>query len=465
MKYFYKMEKYLRCFILVLVVFSSLSSVNANFVCGEVESSEIMSPAWMEVSVYYEEQPSNILFCPINSQNKFCCDLEEISSVNWEVGKNVFAELFDEETGYVAGPVQLTTTEESYDLFPSMNLSKAINISSSKPSIFLRDDKIILNISLNRDYSSLRYTLTNSQGAIGNPICSDCSSANLELSALKGKNQIVILASDGGRDIFETLDFYYLDYLNLNTSFECDKCFLKKKWFAIPSNSNVTANFFINASHNVSGILTAYVPLSWDSESSIDYSESHYELNWNITYKKEFFVTENLQAPSGWKNKRFLFKLNFEENSLDTKVFVYNIFRFHSPTIFWKRFFKNKYSFDNNFKKISPENPLVIKSESPYVDLVAIYPKKEMIMPSASLKYDEKKRLKKRMLDLEIISDFANKDIENILLKFKIPSGKKVKLYSGRNEMDLTESSKAEEYTYYEARLSKKEKLRLEISK
>lgn len=70
----------------------------------------------MEVISYYDENPEKTTKCQINPEKKFCCDLSEIKEISYKPGKKVIAEVFDNETKYVADPVYLETSSEGYDL-------------------------------------------------------------------------------------------------------------------------------------------------------------------------------------------------------------------------------------------------------------------------------------------------------------------------------------------------------------
>ena len=154
--------------VILLLFLFSLSFVSSSFVCGYVNNSQESSSSWSKVIIYPEEQPLSILECKVNPENKFCCDIEDIKGFTPSVGKKVFAEVFDEETGFVAGPVSLLLTEEGYDIFPQMNIQSAIVINSPEENIFINQSSVKINISLSGSYNNLKYTLNSSQGFLKN---------------------------------------------------------------------------------------------------------------------------------------------------------------------------------------------------------------------------------------------------------------------------------------------------------
>ena len=81
---------YLTLFFFIVFIFN-LNLVNSSFVCGYVGDSEEISADWANVKVYYAENVSDFTNCQISPENKFCCDLENISSVEFSAEKRVFA--------------------------------------------------------------------------------------------------------------------------------------------------------------------------------------------------------------------------------------------------------------------------------------------------------------------------------------------------------------------------------------
>jgi len=154
--------------------------VSANFVCGKVNSvgsvvvngsQEIISPSWFNVIVYYSEDPSESTSCKVSpADNKYCCDPQDIKGVSWQIGKEVSAEIFDSEKGYVSNKVSLIISGEGYDVFPEMFLEKAVQIHSPASGILLNKTKIFFNISIASRFNKIEYLLDNL--TIIHPVCS-----------------------------------------------------------------------------------------------------------------------------------------------------------------------------------------------------------------------------------------------------------------------------------------------------
>ena len=110
---------------LMLFIILQTKLVLGNFVCGQVEDSEDnMSASWYSVRIFYPSAPNKFTNCQVSpAGNKYCCDTEAISGRSWRIGDVVAAEIFDNETGYVAGQVSVVTTGEGYSVFSVMKFS------------------------------------------------------------------------------------------------------------------------------------------------------------------------------------------------------------------------------------------------------------------------------------------------------------------------------------------------------
>ncbi|MCX6750026.1 MAG: hypothetical protein NTZ83_01060, partial [Candidatus Pacearchaeota archaeon] len=264
-------------FAVFFILLFSLSFVSPNFVCGFVNNSQEFSSSWVNVIVYFEENKSDFTECKINPENKFCCDLDNISSVNFSMGKKVFAEVFDEKSGFVAGPVSLYLTDSGYDVFPEMKLEKAMITFLPDENLFINRSSILINLSLAERYNNLRYTLNSSEGYLEQEVCKDCNDFEFLVPLFKGENELVLI-SNGSREISEKIIFYNLDYFNFNVNLSCDKCKLKKKFFYVPSEEEIRIHSYFNSSHNISGDFLFYFPSQWillDSLKSEDFSITH----------------------------------------------------------------------------------------------------------------------------------------------------------------------------------------------
>src|SRR4030042_4450255 len=141
------------CFFLAAAWFSCLAE--ASLACGQVNSTAGIEPQWMKVKIYGIDK-NKFTTCSVSpAENKFCCDIEAIyPPLNLPVGSQMNGEIFNEE-GYFAGPVSLYTSGEGYDVFPLMNLKKAIVINSPGRVIFSNEPKLLLNASFKSPFTNI----------------------------------------------------------------------------------------------------------------------------------------------------------------------------------------------------------------------------------------------------------------------------------------------------------------------
>jgi hypothetical protein len=120
------------------LVFLCASFSSANFACGEVHSDGDVSPAWMNVLVYYDVSPQDAISCSVTGENKFCCDLDLIESVNWSSGLTVWSEIYDPYSKFVSQKESLITSDSAYDLFSPLIIHPAIDYQNNlRPFILL----------------------------------------------------------------------------------------------------------------------------------------------------------------------------------------------------------------------------------------------------------------------------------------------------------------------------------------
>lgn len=457
------MEKIRYYLITFLVLVFSLSFVSSNFVCGLVNNSQDFSSSWAKVIIYPDDNTSKIVHCSVSPENKFCCDLDEIPSFNYSVGKKVFAEIFDEETGFVAGPVSLYLTGEGYDLFPQMNLEKAIRLNSPEDRVFINESSIILNVSLAEHYNNLNYTLNNSNGFLEENVCKDCIEVEFPVNLFKGRNEI-ILNSYGIRNISEKIIVYNLDYLNFSLNLSCDKCKVKTNYFYVPSQENITFSSHFESSHNISGEFLFYFPSEWilfNSSGMEDFSSTHNVVSENVESKKEFTINYTLESPKTFIKKEYIFTQKLENFESISKV---RVFKFRFIPFNNKRPFVNFHFISPFIQKSSPEHPVLLESAERYLKTAAIFPNKQILSSYSALEFEKIKSGKNKGDYFTILTTIPERDIDKIFLVFKVEKGKSIEVWDNQDRVDLERYNEDKNYIYYSAYVYEKGPFEVRIS-
>lgn len=450
------MNKLCFFFVIFFIFIFSLSFTSSKFVCGFVNNSKEYSSSWSKVIVYPVGEPLNYTECKVNPENKFCCDLDEIKGFTSSIGKNVFAEVFDREGGFVAGPVSLYLTEEGYDIFPSMNLQKAVIINSPSERIFINQSSILINVSLVSNYNNLKYSLNSSNGYSEQQVCNNCDGLTFPISLSKGKNEINIIAYKGSKNISEKITFYNLDYLNFNMNIVCDKCKLKGDTFQVPSGKDIKFYSSFNASHNISGDFLFYFPSEWNLSYSLnreDFSLTHKIIDENILNKKESSFNYTIKSPNTFIKEEYLFYQKIGDKESLTKVMVskLTLMPFHRSKPFGNTYFTEIIT-----QRGSPEEPIILNSKDNYIKLVAIFPKKEILKSYSTLNINEEGRGKNKKYFFTILTTIPQRDIEKILLIFKSEKGKSLEVYGAKDKINLELYEEDSNYTYYSATVNEK---------
>lgn len=188
----------------LIVVVSMSAARAAHFVCGPVNAAiDCADPGWRDVQIYYSGDEGNVEECQVSPENNiFCCDAESIPGHTWQIGDEIFARVVDQGDGYTAGPVSVVTTEEGFDVMPSMQLMKAgIVQDPSYPNCPDSDGDFINDASDNcpSDYNVFQQDAdTDGFG----DVCDNCSLANpgQEDCNSNSVGDVCDLASSTGRD-------------------------------------------------------------------------------------------------------------------------------------------------------------------------------------------------------------------------------------------------------------------------
>lgn len=406
----------------IILLILSLDLVSANFVCGKLNS-EGISPSWFDVEIYYSENTSAIGSCKVSPQEgKYCCDPFEIEEVNWKVGKEINAHIYDD--GYVAGPVSLTISGEGFDVFPDMNLDKVIEFNSPNQSIFVNVSEINFNISSSESYNNLRYELYNTNGIYKGEVCQGCNEALFNVSNLtKGTNVISIVATNGnGQFLTENKTFFVLDYIDFSREISCERCVRN----FVYSGEDVNVNVILKTSHNVSGFLIDYFPADWTFNNSFDenleigsYSESHNMIKW---YMQGSNIQKNyvLTSPDIIFTRKYYLQSSFENYfSEENELILYRFYRFLSiPKKLLLR--EIKVNYEINVSQIGPSTPLVMDFEDNDIVQLAIYPNKELEDVKASIFKNSFFRYRGADSNFMIYSSIPDYYIDNLLIKYKV---------------------------------------------
>lgn len=393
--------------LLVLIVFS-INFSSANFVCGKVNDYENLSANWLNAQIWYNGNTSEVTNCTINPENKFCCDLDDLKSTKFVVGKQVTAEVFKEKEGYVSNRVTLVTTSDGYTLFPEINLTEAIKIINSSKKILINQSEVQITISLAEGYRNLNYTLYSGGNYSMVDVCADCSTINISIPLLSGENRIV-LTSSGNHVVSKELVFYNLAYLNITRELTCENCPDNK---VIPTNENVTMTVTITSSYPLSAEVTEFYPISFAllSDNYTEYSDSHnfFTKQINSSYLQYSYV---IRAPSVIIPRKYIFKTQIEEFSRTDTVLVHkNWFSLYLAN----NFDESEWT-PNKIFKIAPSQPLVIKNIDSSVVLVAVFPKN---VTSTFYRVLQKEASSGGM-SYKILSGLWDKDVESILVRLQ----------------------------------------------
>ncbi len=353
--------------ILALAVFAlvSMYSVSAHFVCGQVlDSSDNTSASWSTVRIFYPSNPLKFTTCQVSPQeNKYCCDSEAIPGKTWKIGDVVSAEIFESHDDLAAGPVSVTTTGESYDIFPTMQLEKVINVYKPNSSLIIsKNPNVLLNASFLPPYNTV--SLNNIT------LCNNCSNFFGNVSASFGDNNWQISSTDGANIFYKNISFTLIKNYNFTRKLECDNC----KGLSVKDGSVFAVFLKINLSNPVNNqILTESVPSDFkilNSTGSISiYSSDYNTISWNVSGS---YIEENytLEAPSNFWASDYEFSTELGGEIINTdEVNVFKLVNFF-PVRHQKRYYGMPSVL---YLRVSNKEPYVIHDNGNLID-VAFFP-------------------------------------------------------------------------------------------
>ena len=388
-----------------------------NFVCGQVlDSEENMSASWFNVRIFYLQDIEKFASCQISpAGNKYCCDTEAIPGKGWKIGDIVAGEIFDNETGYVAGQVSVITSGEGYSVFPEMKLEKVIKIyNPDSRLIFLNDSMFLLNASFKEPYNFVE--IENSKTGNKSILCLNCSKIEQNINADFGMNYLKIIARFGNRVFSENIVLALLRSFVFERKIECEKC----RGNIVKSGQIANITLSINLSEHVEGLeLKEYIPVNWEileTDGEIKgYSETHNLIVWNVS-GKNIIKKYTVKAPRiNFFPRKYIFRTELEDKLLaENEIIVRGFFPFFSS----EEKFKFKDIKKAVYSRIYPDKPLVIRSGNKEIIRIAVFPNKVIKNAEFDLRYSEEK------LD-EVIGYYTfesnfEENIEKIFLEFKI---------------------------------------------
>ncbi len=441
-------------FFLFLILNTSFAS--SSFACGVVLDSETISSDWANVIVYFEENKSDFTNCQVNPEKKFCCDLENISSIKSEAGKKVFAEVYDVKRDLSAGPVYVYLTDKGYDLFPDMIIENSIDFNISDREIFVNSPIIPAKLSSYNPSESLIYR-NNLSGESEITLCEDCNSSDFFLSLLKGENT-VYLTSKSNEEIRKEkkVTIYNLDYFETGLNIFCNACKTKKKFLYVPSNEEVIINLYFNSSDNISGEFLIYFPRAWiilNNSNLIDFSTSHQGVIEKIQNNSFFSVNYTVKLPKKiMKQDYFIYqKIGGQSKLTKIRSFQIKLFPFHKINSF-----EENYPNEVLGKSSSPKNPIVLDIQDNNLESVAIFPKSDVGISYSYVESKTKNKINSKEKEFNILTTLSENEIEKIFLVFKTIKDAPIEAYSLGKSLDLKKYYSDENYDYYSAYVYKK---------
>lgn len=432
---------------MIIFIFFMISNVSAHFVCGKVNDSiDNVTSDWISVNAYPYNYPNKITSCKVSpNENKYCCDLETIDNYKWKIGDNVITEVFDNESGYVSGPVSIILTGEGYDVMPEMMFEKAMNIYSPDKRLILSNSTIVmLNLSTIIDYNNIDvYDADNY--LLG---CDDCNILNENLNFSFGVNKLKIITSSVYHEIIKNIEFFIINYLIINRTYECEKCNNN----ILPSHKEIDIRININVSDKVNGIeVIEYVPKDFeviDSGGGIlrSYSETHNRIIFNIS-GDNVDLSYKVLSPKIW----FLPKVYEIKTEIEGKIYNEEkvIVKWIFPFFKLKKYFKYHNIKKSAYIRITPKNPIVIKPKSDIITKIVIIPKKDKknVYMGISKDYHDEQLddiIKASLTYYNIYSNLDSEDVDKMYLEFKV----KKDLLKEDNNLKFV-IKKYDEFEYY----------------
>ncbi|GBE20022.1 hypothetical protein BMS3Abin17_00754 [archaeon BMS3Abin17] len=421
---------YVQILFLILFVTLLIPSIEASFVCGIVKNSLETSASWINVIVYYSDVQEKQTTCDVSpDENKYCCDTEDIAGVSWAIGKQVSAKIFDINKGYVAEPVNLYLSGEGYDVFPEMQLEKAIRVYSPEDGSIISDSRVFVNVSFSSMFTKLKYILNYANNTLEEDICSDCSNAEFYIKNLStGSYELLLTVSGVDGNVTESVFFTIPSLITFNREIKCRGCVENY----IPAGRKVVMQINLESSDNLSGTFIDYFPVDWrvlrhGGGITESFSKTHNLIKWEVQ-GKEIIKEYTLKSPRKFFTRKYIFQSVFEniEGPKDEVI----LFRFYKFLSLLKKFTHNPMKKANKLEylEISPSKPLVMFFRNKNILEIDIFPKNKTKGIYMYLQKNHKPKLRKAESNFVIHTNLLDENIEKILIKFKVkkPSRRKI---------------------------------------
>lgn len=341
----------LRIFILIFLILVSFNFVSSKAVCGEVLSSEKMTPSWFEVQIFSIENESFSRNCFVSPEEyKYCCSIE---NSGWKIGDSFEAKITDNSSGYVAKPVYLELTNSPYDVFPVLNLEKVVTF--NKPSVNF-------NISFSNLTPIEIEFLEGSKDFFfnGKNISLKNNSYEEVLELEFGGNNFDSSSIYEDQLFVESKDYFLLKEVNFSRTIVCDGCKNNK----IRRGEKVEVFLNYNFSDNISELnIYEYIPYDFSLfESGVDssYGGGNFQkLSWKVK-GDSVSVNYSFLSPDD-SDKSVLFTNFLEEIEIESKD--YTLYKLIPPISSGSSGRTSHYA-PSVFSKVSDIYPLISENDS-----------------------------------------------------------------------------------------------------
>lgn len=444
---------------LILIEFTfliaSITFISSSFACGFVEDSNKFSSDWTIIRVYFEENESDFTECQVSPEKKFCCDLENISSVDFAAGKKVFAEVYDLKRGLVSSPVSLYLTEQGYNVFPNIQIKEAFNFNVSDIFISVNSSSIPTKFSSEKNLNNILYKINSSGEIIEGELCNGCNNSDFIIPLSKGENKITLI-SENDNELSKKITIYNLDYFEIGINVFCDRCKIKKNFLYIPSGEEIIVNSYFNSSHNISGEFLIYLPKDWiliEFFNSSDFSLTHQGIIEEIKDKSYFSINYTIKAPKNIVKQDYIIyqKINGYNHPTKVRSFKFKIFPFHKSNIFQESYPEGVLQ-QSSFK----DRPVILNIQKEYLETVAIFTKSEVFSSFSYVNHEFESQGKINEIKFNILTSIPENEIESILLIFKVEKGKSIEVKHKNNLLPLNIYKQDLDYIYYSVYIQEK---------
>lgn len=450
---------------LFVLVFTSYFAT-ANFACGEINPGNY-SADWLSVSINYRQSPMLKSSCDISpSNNKYCCDPRSINGVSWSIGKVLDARILD-NSGYFTESVNLTISGQGFDVFPLMELKKAVTIKSPNSSVILNNGSFRLDLVSSYPFRLVNYSISLNGLTNTSELC-NCTNQSLNyLNFESGKYQIIVYATDGRDTLYDSINFTLVDFLSFERKISCEGCEGRR----IPPNTLVNVTVHFNASHELFADLYDYFPKDWGfkGEEALILGNTHNAIHWKIegsSGEKSYL----LRSPYIRYPRKYTFV-----SAINGIYDASDIFLVSSWGAFFSLFSLGADSLSKESRGVQTltnlrndlGKPLVLNVSDDFISEVSLFPKE--FRTNSNIYFKNYKKSKRDVVHEFLIgSDISSDEVEYIFIKLKVdknilnrnklsPENLTLYLYedSAMEEQEIIRFIEQKNNYYYEIKASK----------